>query len=157
MKRYDELKGLLEKAGKYPALDPIREHADGWTYRCPMCDGSGEIDADHVKEGTETVGGGILTSIVGVQVFGIGDAMQAMEKLVPMAIDALPELIATSEDSARIIAQRDRLYMALVSVKNSSVCAPVGVICDTLWMSETETTVDYIDAALAELDKEKQS
>lgn len=91
-----EIKRLMELAGKYPALTPVQTKPY-CTYECPLCGGSGEIEDYHVSEGTETVGGGINTSIVGVQVFGIGEAMEAMEKLIPMMCNAMPAIIERME------------------------------------------------------------
>lgn len=142
MKRYDELKDLLTKAGQYPELQLVHNATDK-VYECPLCGGSGDIEGVHVSQGTATSGSGLDISITGVQVFGIGDAMQAMEKLIPLAIHHLPELITASEDAARILAQRDRLAELLREVE-TGLDMFGGFPC----------TCRKIKDALAELDEE---
>jgi hypothetical protein len=90
------LRELLAKAGKYPKLEPVSDPVDR-QYRCPLCAGEGTIDAEFVSKGTEEIEAGINTSLVGVQVYGIGDAMTAMEELVPLVIQALPALLDVVE------------------------------------------------------------
>jgi hypothetical protein len=88
------LRDLLTEAGKWPKLEPV-ESGKYRYYDCPLCGGEGKIAADFVSEGQEIYGEDSMVScsIVGVQVYGIGDAMAAMEKLIPLLIEAAPALL----------------------------------------------------------------
>ncbi len=100
MNTVTKLRELLEKAGKYPALEPVGSR--GTRYTCPVCQGEGDIDDEFVKEGQVTSGEGLDISIVGVQVFGFGDGMEAMDKLIPTALHALPALLDVAEAAKEV-------------------------------------------------------
>ncbi len=92
MNKLEELKSLLATAGKWP--DELALDVDEGCYECPACGGKGIIDADLVKT--------IHSGCVGMQIYGIGDQMVAMEKLLPLMVAMLPQLIAVAEASQRI-------------------------------------------------------
>jgi hypothetical protein len=91
----EQLRALHEAAGDYPTLKAVM--ADG-VFTCPLCQGQGEIEAECVREGTSLHGTGLNVSIVGVQIYGFGHGMDAMEKLVPAMINELPRLLQESDE-----------------------------------------------------------
>ncbi len=82
------LKALMAQAGEWPPLATEGGDGDGYL-RCPACDGEGAIDAECMKT--------LHAGLVGVQVYGIGDQMAAMEKLMPLLIRAGPALVEIAE------------------------------------------------------------
>lgn len=59
------------------------------------------------------------------------------------------EDIAKYRPVAVVEVQRERLYAALIHIKESLVVAnEQGSISDTLWAGDSETLFDYIDAAI---------
>lgn len=83
----EELRGLLAEAGKWP--DELIPEGDGKYFECPACGGEGSIEGEVVHC--------LHAGLVGVQVYGIGDQMAAMEKLLPLLIRHGPALIAIVE------------------------------------------------------------
>lgn len=90
-----QLRELLEKAGEYPKLEPVG--SCGKVYAFPMCDGQGDIEDECISEGVVGHDVGINFSVVGIQVYGIGEAMAAMEKLIPLVLHKLPALLNALE------------------------------------------------------------
>jgi hypothetical protein len=82
-----KLRALLAKAGKWPT-EPVKSYEDGY-FDCPACDGCGQIPAEDVRQ--------IHAGLVGVQIFGIGDQMAAMEELVPLLLQHGPTLLSELE------------------------------------------------------------
>lgn len=98
MNRLEELKALLTQAGKWPT-EPQTDGTDGF-YNCPVCDGDGTVDAEFVKSAH--------AGCTGVQIYGIGDQMTAMEKLLPLLFtDYLPQLIAVAEAAKVMLNKMD--------------------------------------------------
>jgi hypothetical protein len=96
-----QLRELMCKAGEYPRLEPV---GSNWKYyACPLC-GEGSIEDERVSEGVVTHGVGLDISIVGIQAFGFGDGVAAMEKLIPLALHHLPALLAIAEAAAEVVA-----------------------------------------------------
>jgi hypothetical protein len=93
MNKLEELKALMATAGKWPT-EPQTDGTDGF-YNCPVCDGEGTVDAEFVKRAH--------AGCTGVQIYGIGDQMAAMEKLLPLLFtDYLPKLIAVAEAAKEV-------------------------------------------------------
>jgi hypothetical protein len=90
-----QLRELMRRSGEYPRLEPVG--SSGKIYTCPLCDGQGDIEDEHISEGVVTHDRGVDFSIVGIQTFGFGDGYLAMEKLIPLTINALPALLAIAE------------------------------------------------------------
>lgn len=105
------LRELIAKVGEWPDLGP-EDRSDG-SFRCPLCDGQGDIDAEFVRDGRREYGNDSWFSIVGVQVYGVGDAMAAMEELLPLLIKHAPSLLDQLAAQAAEIEKWQR--MALVS------------------------------------------
>jgi len=80
-----QIEALHSAAGKWPS-DPVPDGIVSGYYECPACNGEGSVDAELVSR--------MHAGLVGVQVYGIGDQMAAMEKLLPLMIESLPSLIA---------------------------------------------------------------
>lgn len=85
------LRDLLAKAGEWPT-DHIQDKESGY-YRCPLCE-EGEIEAELVHR----VHGGLA----GVQVYGFGDQVTAMEQLMPVVVWHLPAILTVVEAAVRI-------------------------------------------------------
>jgi len=127
-----QLRDLLATAGKWPnEVEKINE-ADGSYYTCPACDGEGTIDAELVKT--------MHAGLVGVQVFGFGEPMEAMEELIPEIIYKLPAILDRLE----------RLEAVAKAARNRT---------ETFRLGSEETgrdgldEWDALDEALARLDK----
>ena len=80
-----QIEALHSAAGKWPT-EPVQDSIVSGYYECPACNGEGSIDAEFVCR--------MHAGLVGVQVYGIGDQMAAMEKLLPLVIDEIPSLLA---------------------------------------------------------------
>lgn len=119
MNTITKLRELLEKAGTYPDLEPV---GPGKTYTCPLCDGAGDIDSEHVKEGQVSRGAGLDISIVGVQVYGFGQGMAAMELLIPTIVHHLPALLDVAEASNALDRAIDGIAIHGIYAKNQD-CA----------------------------------
>jgi len=93
MNKLEELKALLAQAGKWPERTLVGE-GEGH-HECPTCGGDGTVSPDFVRDHH--------AGCVGVQVYGIGDEMAAMEKLLPLLFtDYLPGLIAAAEAAKKV-------------------------------------------------------
>ncbi len=118
----------------YP-LDERRDHADG-TWRCPMCDGQGEVD------GAVT----LSTSAhycAGVQVFGIGDEHLALEAFFRAA------------NPGTILALLARLAAAEAVVEEASTVAgpdtgPRALLASLRRLDDTIATYDALRKAQGE-------
>jgi hypothetical protein len=92
-----KLRALLAKAGKWPT-EPVKSYETGY-FDCPACGGCGQIAAEDVKQ--------IHAGLVGVQIFGIGDQMAAMEELVPLLLQHGPALLSELEALREVISRPD--------------------------------------------------
>lgn len=111
------LRELIKAAGEWPDLEP-EDQSDG-SFRCPLCDGQGEIEAEHVKDGRREYGNDSWFSLVGVQVYGVGDAMASMEALLPLLIKHTPALL---DQLAAQAAEVERVKFEREALVNAAIC-----------------------------------
>jgi hypothetical protein len=91
------LRDLLAKAPRWPAKI---QHADSEGYLdCPLCDGQGSLPVEQVEELRWGPGD---VAVGGIQVYGIGEEMGAMEVLIPQLIKIAPALLEVVEAAAEV-------------------------------------------------------
>lgn len=80
------LSDLVQKSAKWPTTPKILGNHNGAAYyECPACGGEGTIDSEHVF--TRHVG------TYGVQVYGIGEDMSALDVLIPELLEHFPIMV----------------------------------------------------------------
>lgn len=106
VKIIERLKELHFEAGQWPT-EVIRDREDGF-YECPACGGEGSIDAELVHR--------LHAGCVGMQVYGIGEQMTAMEQLMPLLMEHLPALLEVAEEASVLADCVDRWEESVAAV-----------------------------------------
>lgn len=116
----DQLRNLYAKLPQPPALEDVDENG---YYECPVCGGDGSLEG-HCVVTSETVTSKEEFGCLGFQAFGIGDDVEALDKLVRLNARMAPAVIAVLE--------------ALDTVENGR---PDGIIGHMLRLAEAARTL----------------
>lgn len=143
------LRELIAKVGEWPDLG-TEDRSDG-SFRCPLCDGQGDIDAEFVRDGRREYGNDSWFSIVGVQVYGVGDAMAAMEELLPLLIKHVPSLLAQLAAQA---AEIERLRSIQDDIGGIGGCADGSGMRAVAAVADANERADKARARVVALERE---